>query len=60
MEATTPKKTRKRKPHAWLVIDGVRHELVVPKPTRLSAAALFMKEHPNGIWKINDMRAVMK
>ncbi|GHT01591.1 hypothetical protein FACS189421_14240 [Bacteroidia bacterium] len=54
------KKSRKRKPKAYLFKDGVRMELVVPKPERLSAYGLWLKEHPNGEGEILDMRAVMK
>jgi hypothetical protein len=58
MEAKDTQK-RRRAPRAWLIQDGVRKELVVPEPTRLSALGVWMREHPN-FGKILDMRAAMK
>jgi hypothetical protein len=56
METT---KRKKRAPRAWLIENGVRKELVVPKPTKLSALGKWVREHPNWV-EIVDMRAVMK
>jgi hypothetical protein len=61
MEEET-KKRKKREPRAWLFEDGVKKELVVPKPTKLSAAGVWRREHPiDPEWiKQWDMRAVLK
>jgi hypothetical protein len=53
------KKKRKRVRKAYLIEDGVRKELVVPKAEKLSNLAIWVREHPN-FGEILDMRAVMK
>ncbi|MDR0866472.1 MAG: hypothetical protein LBO74_16300 [Candidatus Symbiothrix sp.] len=54
-------KKKKREPKAYLYKNGVR--IVLPEHQssgKLSAYGLWIKEHPNGVGKILDMRAVMK
>ncbi|MDR0833200.1 MAG: hypothetical protein LBN93_03300 [Candidatus Symbiothrix sp.] len=61
MEEKEKKQKKKRAPKAYLIENGVRMEL--PKHQfsgKLSAYGLWIKEHPNGVGKILDMRAVMK
>jgi hypothetical protein len=55
------KKKKKRGPKAYLIENGVRMELPEYQGSgKLSAYGLWLKEHPNGVGKILDMRAVMK
>ncbi len=51
---------KKREPKAYLIENGVRMPLVVPKPKKLSALGKWMREHPGGVIEILDMRAAMK
>jgi hypothetical protein len=54
-------KKKKREPKAWLYKDGVKMELPEYHPSgKLSAYGIWLQEHPEGIGKILDMRAVMK
>jgi hypothetical protein len=60
-EKKQQQKKKKREPKAYLIENGVRMEL--PKHQfsgKLSAYGLWRREHPNGVGKILDMRAVMK
>ena len=60
MEVKVTKK-RKRTPKAYYYPNGVKTEFVYEKKSdKLSPAGLWLKEHPNGIGEILDMRAVMK
>ncbi|MDR3309306.1 MAG: hypothetical protein LBS80_05055 [Tannerella sp.] len=56
-------KKKKRSPKAYYYPNGVKTEFQYtgPKdPNRLSKAGMWLKEHPEGIIEILDMRAVMK
>jgi hypothetical protein len=54
-------KQRQRSPKAYTYVDGQRVRFHYKKTTdRLSAYGLWLREHPDGIGGILDMRAVMK
>jgi hypothetical protein len=57
-ETQAPK--RKRKLRAWLIEIGVRTPFTCPKPTKLSKAGIWLREHPEFKGRILDMRAVLK
>jgi len=60
MEAKEIKK-RKRSPKAYYYPNGVKTVFTYEKTSnKLSPAGFWLKEHPNGIGEIVDMRAVMK
>jgi hypothetical protein len=62
MENTTSTPKRKRRaPRAWIYENGEKKPLVVPKPTRLSAIGIWMREHPtSGGFTKAEMRAALK
>ena len=52
---------RKRSPKAYYYSNGVETVFTYKRTSdKLSPAGLWLKEHPNGIGEILDMRAVMK
>jgi hypothetical protein len=62
MEENSEKK-RKRKPKAYYYPNGVKTEFKYEgskNPEKLSKIGIWMREHPDGIGEILDMRAVMK
>ena len=60
MEAKETKK-KKRAPRAYYYPNGVKTVFKYEKTTdKLSPARLWLKEHPDGIGEILDMRAAMK
>ncbi|MDR3266889.1 MAG: hypothetical protein LBT24_04880 [Tannerella sp.] len=55
------KKKRKKKPKAYYYPNGVKTVFKYERTTdQLSKIGIWMKEHPEGIGEILDMRAVMK
>ncbi|MCL1932800.1 MAG: hypothetical protein FWF53_03160 [Candidatus Azobacteroides sp.] len=63
MEAkeTKKKKKRKRSPKAYYYPNGIKTVFTYKKTSdKLSPAGLWLKEHPDGIGEILDMKAVMK
>jgi hypothetical protein len=55
------KKKRKRTPKAYYYPNGVKTEFKYERTSdKLSATGIWMREHPDGILEILDMRAVMK
>ena len=50
-----------RSPKAYYYPNGIKTEFVYKRRSdKLSPAGLWLKEHPDGIGEILDMRAVMK
>ncbi|MDR3329171.1 MAG: hypothetical protein LBS63_03555 [Prevotellaceae bacterium] len=62
-KATVPQ-TKRMPKGTYLIQNGVWTKLEplpeITDPAKLSAAGRWMREHPNGIGKILDMKAVMK
>jgi len=58
---TNETKKRKRTPKAYYYPNGVKTIFKYEKKSdKLSPAGLWLKEHPDGIGEILDMKAVLK